>query len=244
MRDEARPARMDSYNVHGCIGLYGRQSAARVARVLSAIGADVVGLQEVAVGVERPADGIAQAAWLARRLEMTLVDGRTMDRRGGSFGNALLSRLPVVRSRVHALPRSSGEPRNAIEAVLEARDGALLRVLSTHLSVRPAERHRQARALAELCRDHNGELVLMGDLNGVRESGSLGPLFDLLGPSTRIATFPARFPLMALDRMWLRSASRRLRARVHASAEARIASDHLPLVGELTRVQPVAPSRT
>jgi endonuclease/exonuclease/phosphatase family metal-dependent hydrolase len=43
------------------------------------------------------------------------------------------------------------------------------------------------------------------------------------------ATFPARWPLFALDHIWISPRSRLRTLQVHSSRLARIASDHLPL---------------
>jgi len=46
-------------------------------------------------------------------------------------------------------------------------------------------------------------------------------------------TFPARWPLFSLDRIWISPRRRLLQVQVHASPLARIASDHLPLVAHI-----------
>ena len=85
-----------SYNIHRGIGLDRRLDLVRTAAVIAEIGPDVVGLQEVI-----REDGAAhrdQAAFLAERLGMTLVMGVVRPHRGGTYGNAVLSRLPVLGS--------------------------------------------------------------------------------------------------------------------------------------------------
>jgi endonuclease/exonuclease/phosphatase family metal-dependent hydrolase len=56
------------------------------------------------------------------------------------------------------------------------------------------------------------------------------------------ATFPAWRPVLSLDRLWTRPASLLAELRVHRSALARAASDHLPLVARLAIAARVAPS--
>jgi endonuclease/exonuclease/phosphatase family metal-dependent hydrolase len=47
------------------------------------------------------------------------------------------------------------------------------------------------------------------------------------------ATYPARFPLLRLDRLWLRPRQRLRTIHVHGSRLARMASDHLPIVATI-----------
>jgi endonuclease/exonuclease/phosphatase family metal-dependent hydrolase len=227
-----------SYNVHACVGVDGRRSVERIGRVLEAGAADVIALQEVMCGAPADRNGQDQAAELAGRLDMTLLRAPTLHRPGGPFGNALLTRNAPSWARVHPLPAAAGEPRNAIEAELQTPVGPL-RLFATHLGLPPGERARQAAALAELARaalrqQPAGGVLVMGDVNAWRARGSVASLERLLGPTRTPRTFPARFPVLALDRMWLRSAALRLRVDAHRSAESTIASDHLPLLGELS----------
>jgi len=52
-------------------------------------------------------------------------------------------------------------------------------------------------------------------------------------PTPHRRTFPAGFPVLALDRIWMRPRSRLHKIEVHDSPLARSASDHLPLTAEL-----------
>ena len=72
------------------------------------------------------------------------------------FGNMLLSRTPIIASRVHSLPRHEtlDIPRVALEGVIETPVSGLLRVYSVHLAYREhAERAAQVQALVELHRE-------------------------------------------------------------------------------------------
>ena len=75
-----------------------------------------------------------------------------------------------------------------------------------------------------------GPVVLMGDLNEWYLWGRpLNWLRQHFGRTPAPATFPARWPVFALDRIWVEPRALMREARVHASAAARAASDHLPL---------------
>ncbi|MEX2480054.1 MAG: endonuclease/exonuclease/phosphatase family protein, partial [Gammaproteobacteria bacterium] len=113
--------------------------------------------------------------------------------------------------------------------------GKPLRVIATHLGLRPAERRAQiARLLVQLERDPAGLTAMMGDLNEWLLWGRpLRHLHAHFGQPPAPATFPSNWPVFALDRIWLEPRDQLRRVSVHDSRLARCASDHLPLVAEI-----------
>ena len=74
--------------------------------------------------------------------------------------------------------------------------------------------------------------VLVGDLNEWFLWGRpLRRLHAHFGATPAPATYPAGWPVFALDRMWVKPLDRLLGVTVHNSPLARQASDHLPLLG-------------
>jgi endonuclease/exonuclease/phosphatase family metal-dependent hydrolase len=221
---------MASYNVHGFVGGDGRFDPERIGTVLRELDADVIALQEVQDGALEPhaLDDLARAAGVH------VVRGRTLDRTGGAYGNALLSRLPVEAVTRLDLSLPGREPRGAIDAAI-ATGAEPVRVLATHLGIGVRERRFQVRRLvAHLAAGAGGVRVLLGDMNEwVRGAGALAALHRVLGRTAGPRTFPASFPLFSLDRVWVHPRPRLRRMWVHRSAAARIASDHLPVAAEL-----------
>lgn len=233
---------MASYNVHECVGPDGVRDPARVAAVVGELGAGVVGLQEVAShpSLETPA---GQLEFLAGETGMTPVYGPTLSRRGGEYGNGLLTRLPVVEVWRHDLSLPRREPRGALEARLAA-GGVSLRVVVTHLGLDRRERAQQAVALLDLLRLGGSAepTVVLGDLNEWSPSGpALRILRRGLGPAPAPRSFPSRFPLLALDRIWASPTALLEWVRPHRTPRARQASDHLPVVGSLDLQRAIAP---
>ena len=154
--------------------------------------------------------------------------------RNGEYGNAVLSRLPVLAIKRVELTIGNREPRGALDVLVDVTRGPL-RVLSTHLGLRPYERRHQVRVLlAHLDRQAVVPTVLMGDLNEWYLWGRpLRWLHARFQRTAAPATFPASRPVLALDRIWVDPPHLGSRLRVHATATARIASDHLPLVIDL-----------
>lgn len=220
-----------TWNIHACIGSDGEFRPRRVAKVLEEIDADVVALQEVE---HRAVDGLDILDFLSACTEMEAIPGPTLERGGHAYGNALLSRLPLTDCQRHDLSWPGREPRGAIDAFF-SRGGRSLRVLSTHLGLRPVERRAQVRTLLRRLESRKSDCaVLMGDLNEWLLWGRpLRWLRRHFSPTPDIGTFPSRWPLFALDQLWVEPVHILQRLRAHRSPLARIASDHLPLVGEL-----------
>lgn len=226
-----RPLRIATYNIHRAVGRDGREDHGRIAEVLGEISADIVALQEVGYRAGVPGNNLQE---LAGRLEAEVIEGVTLQDERGHYGNALLSRLPAGSVRLHDLSIAGREPRGAIE--LNARvNGVELRVVATHLGLRPGERRYQVGRLLPIF-EREGERVdvLLGDLNEWFLYGRpLRRLHRVFGALPAPATFPAKRPVFALDRFWARPRSVVKSLRVHRSSLARVASDHLPLVAEL-----------
>ena len=223
--------RVATYNVHRCVGRDGRFDPERVAGVLRQLDADVLALQELQW---RSDDALHLLDEFAQRLGQHALPGPTLLRPDGHYGNALLTRLEV--RRVHRVDLTVGglEPRGAIDAQLGTREGEL-RVVATHLGLRPGERRLQLRRLlARLDEGPQHPTVLMGDINEWFMWGRpLRWLHAWFGRPPSPASFPARLPLLALDRIWMRPRHRLLRVSVHDSHGARHASDHLPVLAEI-----------
>ena len=220
------PIVVATYNVHRCTGGDGTFDPERTLAVLRELDADVVALQELQW---RPGDAIHLLEEFAQSLGYTALAGPTLLRADGHYGNAVLTRLPVRDSVRIDLSVPGREPRGALNALLETPTGPL-RLIATHLGLRPYERRMQMRRLLILDRGQASATVLLGDLNEWFLWGRpLRWLRARFGRTPSPPSFPARWPLLALDRIWVepRLSLRQLGA--HASPLARTASDHLPL---------------
>lgn len=216
-----------TYNIHRCVGRDGRFDPERVLAVLQELDADVIALQEILWDAH---DALHLLHQFAAQLKYCAIAGPTLLRRDGHYGNAVLTRL-AVRSVNHIdLSVGGHEMRGAIDAVLGTTTGSV-RVIATHLGLWPSERRRQMRRLLALLADgSNTPAVLMGDLNEWFLWGRpLRWLRAYFGHTPAPASFPAGFPLFALDRIWTKPATELLAIETITSATARAASDHLPV---------------
>jgi endonuclease/exonuclease/phosphatase family metal-dependent hydrolase len=227
--------RLASYNIHRCIGSDGRYDPFRIREVLRALNADVVALQEVEVFRHDP----EILEFLCEDSPWRPVHGVTLSRDSGDYGNAILSRLSAIDVRRQDLSFPLREPRGALHLRLDL-GGVALRVIATHFGLRPVERRAQAQAVADELEairsrgDTPAVTVLMGDFNEWFLWGrALRRLrgYFLQAPAPR--TFPSRWPLFALDRIWVTPGARGLAIEAVNTPLTRVASDHLPLLARL-----------
>lgn len=224
------PLTIATYNIHGAIGCDGLFAPERVAGVLREMRADIVALQEVPLGGTRTPDVLAM---LQKATGYKAAKGPACDTRERRYGNVVLSRYPILSMRAIDLSFGSREPRGALDADVDC-NGHLLRVIATHLGLRPAERRDQIRRLLEKFDTDEMPVILLGDLN---EWFAWGKTLRLLVSHFQAvpapSTFPSRWPVFALDRIWIRPRHRLVHVRVHNSPLARMASDHLPLIAHI-----------
>ena len=231
---ETRPCRVAAYNIHRAVGADRRRDPARIAAVIRELDADVVGLQEVDWH-DGPDGADSPYEYLAHLPGYEAVAGPNLRDHRGHYGNMLLTRRPIGRVRLLDLSEPGREPRGAIDADVVAQDGMLLRVVVTHLGLGLGERRRQAaRLCAETADRPEQPTLFIGDFNDwLPGSPTLRPLLEGCEATARPASFPAFLPVLALDRILARALPAAPRVRRHASALARRASDHLPLVTEV-----------
>lgn len=228
----ARPLlRVATYNIHSAIGTDGRYDPVRVAAVIAQIDADIVALQEVPLAGPAGRDGFVTVlehlpGWhgIARLAAFVGDHG---------VGNAVLSRHPVQWRSDLDLSYPARETRLAVDADIRIGEAGHVRVIVAHFGLKPAERRHQADILLDAVRDADAPVLLMGDFNEWHRWGrALRRIVGHFEPVPMRRTFPSRWPVFALDRIWAWPMQCRVHVYVHRSELARRASDHLPLVAE------------
>ena len=221
-----------SYNIHKGIGTDRRRDLARTAAVIAEIGADILALQEADTrfGLRT---GLLDLDQIRRDLGLIAVPLDGVGVAHGWHGNLLLVRNALVQE-VHQLILPGLEPRGALVTDIVIA-GQPLRIVNAHLGLLPASRAAQARMLIDKIAQLPGRpTLLMGDLNEWRGQGAalqtLGKHFQIADAR---ASFPSRYPLLALDRMMLSHHGELLDVAAHDSPLSRRASDHLPIKARL-----------
>lgn len=233
-----------SYNVHGCVGKDRLRDANRIVKVIRELEVDVVGLQEV----DHRNDGDVEAMqmdYLSHATGLKAVAGPAFSKDNRHFGNLLLTRHPVLDVRRIDLSVRGHEPRAALDVDLEIRH-RIVRVIVTHFGLMGSERREQARRLlGALHEDPDRLAVVLGDFNEwLPYSRSLKLLQARLGPSPAPATYPAFFPILPLDRIWVWPQPALLEVHTHNTETTRVCSDHLPLKATVTIDYETASSRS
>ena len=230
--------RLLSYNIHKGIG--GRDRRYRIQRIIDVVEAenpDLICLQEVDRHVRRTRLD-DQPAKLAEALgALSSLYQLNVHLKGGGYGNLLLSRWPIVRHHHVSLRYKRRKPRGAQLAVVETPTGPL-HLVHWHLGLAELERRWQVGHLLDhpLCHESDAlPTLVVGDFNDWRNTLAHGPFArhgfqQLTTPRSRFRSFPARFPVLSLDKAFSRGAIDLRHARIVHSPLARAASDHLPLV--------------
>jgi endonuclease/exonuclease/phosphatase family metal-dependent hydrolase len=231
---EGATLRFLQYNLHNGFNTDGRLDMEAIAAAIEDTGAGVVTLQEVSRGwvVNGSLD---MASWLSQRLNMTYVAGPTSP--DGLWGNAILSRYPIVATGSGALP-SEGVPlkRGYVYADVDT-GGASVRAIATHLhQVLEDSDRRQQQIPPLLAARGAGPVIIAGDFNAWPEFPEMqmlaqAGLVDAVASLTSdpAYTSPADEPYQRIDYVWL---SPPLQAQSYAMPPT-LASDHLPIFVEV-----------
>lgn len=233
--------RVATYNIHKCRGLDGRIVPSRIARVLKEVDADVIALQEV---LNRPGKTPThhQSEFIAAELEMHSCMGTNREFRGGTYGNAILSRFPILDFANHDISVAGREPRGCLRADIDLKGQLLLHLFNVHLGTSYRERREQARKLCtpELLLDPvwKGSRIVLGDFNEWTRGLAtrlLAKHFQSVKVEKKLPflqTYPGFFPFLHLDHIYFEPGLELKSMRLHRSRTALIASDHLPIIAE------------
>lgn len=245
--------RVMSYNIHRAIGIDRRFRLERIAEIIAHHAPDIALLQEVDEGAPRSAHRNL-ARELAHSLDYpALAEGYNVTLRTGQYGNATMSRYPILRARNINLTigtrKRRGCQHTTLEVARKSGTATTLEVFNLHLGLSAQERARQAGVLVRsrefATLEKNGACLVGGDFNDWRLL--LHPVFtDILQFSSAtqrrdsfkdgLRTFPAFSPRGALDRIYYRGPLRLLVARTCRLKASRVASDHLPVVADFVLI--------
>jgi endonuclease/exonuclease/phosphatase family metal-dependent hydrolase len=230
-----------TYNIHHGEGIDGKLDLERIADVIKAQQPDLVALQEVDKGVART-DRIDIPAELARLTGLTARFYNNFSFQGGEYGNAVLSRFPVVTERnTHLEMLRPGEQRGVLQTVVQLPGNRRLLFAATHIDYRrdDAERLQNVKEFKGLL-DRYPDLafILCGDFNDFPKSRVHAAMkedfvdcWEAVGKGDGF-TFSSERPRSRIDYVWVArrpGAPQPKRAWIPATQ----ASDHLPLVLEL-----------
>jgi endonuclease/exonuclease/phosphatase family metal-dependent hydrolase len=234
--------RITTYNIHKCRGLDRRVRPKRIAAVLKQIDADIIALQEV-VGMDEAAREHNQVHAIAEELGLDFRIGENRRLRGAAYGNALLSRLPIIVDRNHDLTWRMNEPRGCLQVGITPRETdsqPVLQIYNAHLGTGFFERRYQAHRLLDVIEDSSSPSprIVLGDFNEWTRGRATRLLSYHLNSAEperligRARSYPGVFPLLHLDHVYYDSSLKLKKISVHRSRLALVASDHLPIVAD------------
>ncbi len=233
------PVRVMTYNLHQGFDVHGSHGLENIAKVIEAEDPDIVAFQEVSRGwvVNGSVDMLV---WLSQRLEMDYVWGPAAD---PVWGNAVLSRLPIVSSQNHEMPNNDTLrlDRAFLTVEVDVDGGETIDVVATHFHSGAGDsaiRIPQAKAVLETV-DKNRTSVLLGDFNAHPDhpemllfaDAGFNDAFVASGATGDGFTYPADNPWERIDYVWT---SPDLKVR-DLSVSDSLASDHLAVAATLYR---------
>jgi endonuclease/exonuclease/phosphatase family metal-dependent hydrolase len=242
--------RVLTINLHKGFNVFNRKFVLpELKTAICQVGADIVFLQEViganALHAKRYSHWptVSQYEYLADSVWSEFAYGCNAVYPGGHHGNALLSKFPIVMHRNIDVSHDGSEQRGILHCEL-ALPGARtsIHAMCIHLGLREKQRQHQLDLLLALIASlpADAAVIIAGDFNDWRLVGNARLLRDhgLTEIFARVygtpaPTFPARWPVLKLDRIYTRNlfASRPLPLSQRPWAHL---SDHAPLAGELT----------
>ncbi len=225
----AQTIRLASYNLRKCVGLDRRRDPLRSLKVINSLSADIIALQEADRRLgNRPA--ALPREMIAQNSNFTALD---LDETGvslGWHGNALLLRKGLEASQIQRLALPGLEPRGAVIFVV-----AELRIVAVHLGLIRRYRQQQMAAIINvLAQMPKMATIIMGDFNEWSSSRGMAPLQDDFTVHSPGLSYHASRPMARLDRFAISHGLQLKTAGVLQSAQAKRASDHLPIWADVT----------
>ena len=234
-----------TYNVRRCTGIDGRVSPERVAAVIAAAAPDVVALQEVDVNRKRT-NHVDQPRRLAELTGMKAVFFPRLTDGAEQYGIAVLSKHPMDVVKSDGLPTQYNPPKKEKAGAIWVRiqfEGKPLHFIATHFDHHRKERLTHIRSLvgSSWVKDPrcDGPLVLCGDLNTTHRSDVYTQVRDVLNDAQERMgkyqkTWPSFFPLCRIDHIFVSKSVSVASIVSPRTIQTRLASDHLPLIADLT----------
>lgn len=225
-----------SYNVHVGTGMDKQLDLRRIADVIKRERPDLVGLQEVDVGVRRT-NRVDQLAELARLTGLHSAFAPNLEYQGGWYGVAVLSRFPVVKIEHRLFDHLREAERRGLLLVEVEAGGRRLSFATTHLDYQHSDNRRfETEQLLAALSGARPALVVAGDFNDEPAGDSYKLMLARFADAWAAApssdaglTYPADKPAKRIDYVFHTARLRALRAWVVES----LASDHRAVMAEL-----------
>jgi endonuclease/exonuclease/phosphatase family metal-dependent hydrolase len=239
--------RIMTINVHKGFTFFNRRHILPELRdAVNTLSAEVVFLQEVIGEHKKHAmryhdwPATPQYEYLAETLWSDVAYGRNAVYPDGDHGNALLSKFPIRHFKNRDVSIMGTEERGMLHCKLDIPGQSDVHAICVHLGLREAHRLRQLKLLCNLLDSIPADepVIVAGDFNDWRlqadkvltECGLREIFVDRHGRPAK--SFPARWPLLRLDRIYTRNAAARNPQALYRKPWSHL-SDHAPLIAEI-----------
>jgi len=235
--DDGRTLRIMTYNIHHCQGVDGKLDVERIAGVIRKQECDLVALQEVDRNTTR-SQRVDQVAELGRLTGLQPYFGKAIVYSGGEYGLGILSKLPILETKIMQLPSGSNrEQRIALEVFVQPKTGPRFVFVCTHLDHSSGENDRtqQINELKKLFGGGPSQAILAGDFNCTSDKTEMAPILTYwsdVDAQKMSPTIPVAKPNRKIDYIFLQHDCPWSVDSVQVLDEP-VASDHLPLVSTL-----------
>jgi len=233
-----------TFNIHHGVGMDKKLDLQRIAKVIEDSDADIIGLNEVDKHFSKRSLYKNQVASLAEQLNLEHAFSPSLSLRSKNsttlrqYGNALLSRYPIILNKSHSFNYVPGliEGRSLLNATIQIHE-QLFQIMVTHLSLNPYLQMKQIDYILNQLHHYPHPTIIMGDWNMKPKSRQWRKITDKVQDTWHMAgkglgnTYPSRLPRARLDYIFLSSELNVEKAEViskHTNA-----SDHLPLLATI-----------
>lgn len=236
--EQASVLRVATFNIHHANppGQPGVIDIEAIAEAINAMDVDLIALQEVDAHTQRSGVGLHEAHKLAQLTDMHFIFSKSMDYDGGAYGNAVLSRFPIIDSVAYHLPvdpEIGGEPRSVAAATIQLPDSSIIIFASTHLGYKSKKnRLLQVAQIQKAFASPVMPIILAGDLNmevGAAAMDSLETLFYRPCGQDCAPTIPVENPKKAIDFILIHPKTAFQKVSYQVQTDITV-SDHLPVV--------------
>ncbi len=232
-----------TYNIHHGVGTDKRLDLSRISEVIRKSDADIIALNEVDKDFSRRSGYEDQITLLADELNMNkaFAPSVSIKTNGSSvkqYGNALLSRYPIIRQEVFHFNFVAGlvEGRSLLHATVEVNNKPI-KIYVTHLSINPYLHNLQTNYIKQAIHNQSDPFILMGDWNmrpGSRSWKKMHHTYKDVWYQVHHKggyTYPSHRPRIRLDYIFVNRRMEVVDAEVMNDIPQ--ASDHLPLRAQL-----------
>lgn len=237
MKTDSTTIRVMTYNIHHGEGMDGHINLDRIAALIHSANVDLVGLQEVDRNADR-SHNLDMIKILARLTSMHWAFGKNLELRNGDYGNGILTRFPIVhQENLYYKMVKSSERRGLLQVVIDVNNQEIV-FMNTHIDhhLDNAESILNVKQIRASANAYGGKpVIISGDFNETPESRMIEEMeLDFINASSAISqpvlTHRSTNPKTQIDYVFT---SKDWTIRFIAVLYS-LASDHLPLVAEIS----------